>query len=121
MLGNKEFDFNAEVFDSRDVIDRIEYLEADLDDISDDEAEELAKLKDIAEEGSNTAEDWEYGEAFIAEWHFEDYARELAEEIGAIDPNANWPLNRIDWTAAAEDLKMDYSSIEVNGTTYYCR
>jgi len=125
MLGNKEFDFNAEVFDSRDVIDRIEYLESiggdALMDLDADERDEWTKLKAIADEGESAAEDWEYGETFIAEWHFVDYAQELAEDIGAIDPNAGWPLTCINWERAARELKYDYNSIEVNGTTYYCR
>jgi len=122
MLGNKEFDFNAEVFDSRDVMDRIEYLEAiEVIDREPEKQDELDALYAIQEQGQDTAEDWEYGTTFIAEWHFEDYAQELAEDIGAIDPEASWPYTCIDWERAARELKYDYNSIEVNGTTYYCR
>lgn len=48
-------------------------------------------------------------------------AQELADDIGAIDSNAKWPLNHIDWEAAAEELKMDYTEVNFNGTTYYIR
>lgn len=62
-----------------------------------------------------------YEPTLIAESHFEDYARELAEDIGAIDKNASWPLNRIDWEAAAEDLKADYTEVVFDGRTYFIR
>ena len=52
---------------------------------------------------------------------FAAYAQELAEEIGAIDPDAKWPVYCIDWERAARELKMDYTSVQVNGTTYYFR
>jgi antirestriction protein len=52
---------------------------------------------------------------------FTDYARELAEDIGAIDRDAKWPVYCIDWEWAARELKMDYTSVEVNGIKYYFR
>ena len=52
---------------------------------------------------------------------FTEYAQELAEDIGAIDPDAKRPLYCIDWERAARELKMDYTSVRVNGTTYYFR
>ena len=52
---------------------------------------------------------------------FEEYAQELAEEIGAISHDRQWPNYCIDWERAARELKMDYTSVEVNGTTYYFR
>jgi len=43
----------------------------------------------------------------------EDFAREMAEQLGAIDKNAQWPQNCIDWEYAAKELMYDYS--EHNG------
>lgn len=43
----------------------------------------------------------------------EAFAEEIAEETGAIDRNASWPLNCIDWEYAAKELMYDYS--ESNG------
>jgi hypothetical protein len=57
----------------------------------------------------------------IAESDFVEYAQELAEDIGAIDRNAKWPLHHIDWAAAAEDLKQDYQEVEFDGDTYLVR
>lgn len=62
------------------------------------------------------------GEALIHEDHFEDYARELAEDLdGQSIRNASWPMNCIDWTKAAEELKQDYTTAEFDGETYYYR
>ena len=58
---------------------------------------------------------------FIPDYEFEDYARELAEDIGAIGKDGEWPTNCIDWEQASNELKIDYSEIEVDGTTYYYR
>ena len=39
----------------------------------------------------------------------EDFARNMAEELGSIDKNAVWPYIRIDWEYAAKELMYDYS------------
>lgn len=110
---------NADVFDSRDVIERIAELE--LDDINDENMAELSILRAFADEASGYAADWHYGERFIADSYFEDYARELADDIGAIDGNATWPLTYIDWPAAADALKQDYTSVDLDGRTFWTR
>lgn len=42
-----------------------------------------------------------------------DFAQEMAEQLGAIDKDAKWPMTCIDWEQAASELMMDYS--EHNG------
>jgi hypothetical protein len=64
--------------------------------------------------------DW-YPVTLIRESYFKDYAEELAEDIGAINRDAQWPLSYIDWEAAAEALKMDYGTADLDGVTYYYR
>ena len=117
----------SDVTDSRDVIARIERVEGDLDqaridgeDTTDLEAE-LKALEAFAEEASNYAPDWHYGETIIHEDYFVAYAEQLADDIGAINKEAEWPLAHIDWEAAADALKTDYSEVEFNGVTYYIR
>lgn len=85
-----------------------------------DEIEELAKLKALAEEGEDYG-DWAHGEALIRDSYFQEYAEQLADDIGAINPKATWPLNCIDWEKAADELKMDYTSVEFGGVTYWMR
>lgn len=66
---------------------------------------------------------WRHGETLIRDSYFEEYAQDLAEEIGATDSNAarGWPLNCIDWEQAARELKMDYTSADFDGVTYWYR
>jgi hypothetical protein len=86
-----------------------------------DDADELKTLLALQIEGSDSTSEWSYGETLIHENYFEEYAQQTAEDIGAIDPNANWPLNCIDWKEAADQLKQDYSTIDFDGETYYIR
>lgn len=57
----------------------------------------------------------------IADWYFKDYAQDLAEDIGAIGSDLQWPLYHIDWDAAANDLKMDYWSVTIDGREFWGR
>jgi antirestriction protein len=51
-------------------------------------------------------------EAFAGEADSEeDFAQQLAEDIGAIPADAQWPNNCIDWEQAARDLFMDGYSL----------
>jgi hypothetical protein len=109
---------SSDTFDSRDVIERIDYL-LDTDDL--DEKEELATLESFASEAEGHAADWNYGATFIRDSFFEEYAREFASDIGAISDDYGWPLAHIDWTAAANELKMDYSAVELDGVTFWTR
>lgn len=118
-------DFGADIIDSRDIIKRLDELEAregDEDDsLDEDETDELSKLREFADEASGYADDWRYGATLILDRHFTTYAEEFANDIGAIDSNATWPLNHIDWDAAANDLKGDYTEVSINGYDYWVR
>jgi hypothetical protein len=86
--------------------------------LDEDEANRLAALRDLADE---IGSEFPHGETMIPVDEFEAYAEEMAEDIGAIDRNASWPLSHIDWAAAAEELAQDYSEVEWEGTSYYVR
>lgn len=87
-----------------------------------DDVEELAVLKALAEEAESSP-DWIYGEVLIRDSYFREYAEQLADDIGAINPTRvyNWPLRHIDWDKAAEELKADYFSVDFLGVTYWIR
>lgn len=138
----REISNRADVLDSRDIIARIKELEDERDDFTDspqsregldpddephtwaetfeDDAAELTALRALAEEGESLS-DWAHGETLIRDSYFEDYARELAEDIGAIGKDLPWPACHIDWEAAADALKQDYTSLEYGGVTYWAR
>jgi len=90
-------------------------LKSDLEDIQD----ELNPLATFAEQGENYAADWNHGTTLINVDYFETYAKELHEDIN--ESNDNWPYNCIDWTVAADELKVDYSEIDFNGESYLVR
>jgi antirestriction protein len=109
------------LIDSRDIIERIESLELDLEIAADmeagklqqrwtlwhawtnkpetylDEGEqetiqaELKILKSVEEEAEGYASDWQYGETLIRCTYFKDYAQELAEDCGMVTKDSNWP------------------------------
>lgn len=118
-----------DVFDSRDLIERIADLESELADAHDDNETddvldmraELATLQAFAEEARGYVPDFIYGESFISEDYFTTYAQDYADEVGAIDSRASWPLTFIDWPAAAAALQQDYTSFDLDGVTFWAR
>jgi hypothetical protein len=112
-----------DIIDSRDIIARINWLESEPDDddlLTEEEQEELEALQKLQMDCEDYSE-WGYGMTLIRDSYFEEYAEGLAEDIGAIDRNANWPLNHIDWEAAANDLKMDHTCVDFDGVDYWFR
>lgn len=88
--------------------------------------EEYESLRDLLSElkGAGGDEHWRgdwYPITLIRDSHFERYAEELADEIGAINSEASWPNNCIDWERAARELQQDYSTVEFDGVTYWYR
>ena len=124
-----------DILDVRDIIERAEELENMLGNEegtdegwqgTDAEWDELAALQVVLSElkGNGGDEKWRgdwYPLLLIRESHFTDYAQELAEEIGAVDPRAKWPMNCIDWEQAARELQYDYTPTEIDGVTFWYR
>lgn len=97
-------------------------LDSAKDDFDKDEQAELTALETLKDEiGERRGKISHEGGPYVDERDFEDYAREIADDIGAIDKDAGWPCNCIDWDQAARELKMDYSSVEWQGDTYLYR
>jgi hypothetical protein len=116
-----------DIIDSRDIIARIEELESCYDvetfedNLDEDERDELLILKTFAEEESWNCSDWEDGATLIHDNYFQQYAEDYADDIGAIGTEHQWPLQHIDWEAAAEDLQQDFTSLDFDGETYWVR
>lgn len=156
MATTTTIDNSADIIDSRDVIARIEELEAERDEISSaldgiditvageepdatlsdsERAALVAKLAewDASEDGVELATlhalaeqcegygDWDNGEALIRDSYFETYAEELADDLGMINRDARWPVNHIDWEAAARELQQDYTQVDFDGVSYWMR
>ena len=105
---------SAELTAAREAVDD---AEADFDD---DEREELKLLRELAEEGEGLS-DWRHGETLIRESYFEEYARQLADDLGYLDSQKGWPFTCIDWEQAAKELEQDYTSLSFGDVTYLAR
>lgn len=147
------------ILDSRDVIARIEELEAEratlaeaveeaeeaLADAEGDEGEsyqddletaqsaleewdageeaaELKELQSLADDLSGYG-DWSHGDTIIREDHFQEYAEELAEDCCGMSKKlvGRWPYCHIDWEAAADALKADYTEGTAFGHNWLMR
>lgn len=142
---------SADILDSRDIIARIAELEDErdnyqpdtVDGIPEDEevtalsdaarvlawteanendAEELRALLALQDEAEGYAPDWQHGACLISDHYFENYARDMAEDIhGRAIRDASWPFDCIDWEQAAEALQQDYTAVEYGDVTYWVR
>jgi hypothetical protein len=123
----RDFDNTTDYLDVRDIISRVEELE-DLqtdETAMPEELEELATLSallaDMASNGGD--EEWRgdwYPVALIRDSYFTDYAQELLEECGYIPKDfPSWI--KIDWEATAHNVRIDYTSTEFDGVTYWFR
>jgi hypothetical protein len=134
MDGDREITNSEDVIASREIIARIAFLErwdcgaldgdqgcddTDCKSCYGDMADEFKALMALADQG---IAEWADGATLIRDSYFETYAEQLAEDLGVISSEASeWPLNHIDWEAAAEDLRIDYMSFEFDGVTYWAR
>lgn len=57
----------------------------------------------------------------VAAHYFKAYAQELAEDCDMIPANLSWPVRHIDWQAAADELRQDYSEVDFDGESWLIR
>jgi hypothetical protein len=129
-----------DVIDVRDIIERLEELEAllhehlakhddscigDWAEVSPEEHKELSMLVSLMEEmaGYGGDEQWRgdwYPLTLIRESYFVDYVQEMLEDCGEIPKDLPHYIH-IDWQATARDVQVDYTPIDVDGATYFYR
>lgn len=111
--------------DTRDLYQEWEGLKARKDDedqidpLDEDEAERCVKLTDLFAEIGESA--GIHGGTMIPDSEFTAYAQELAEDIIADFDTARWPFTHVDWDAAADDLRQDYTEVTFDGEDYLWR
>ena len=123
-MRTQEITNSADCIDTRDVLERLEYLASEVESlaIEDEEIDELARLACLIDSVSDVSGDAvEDGASLIRDSYFKEYAEELADDIGAINKDASWPNDCIDWDQAARELQMDYSSVDFGGVEYWVR
>ena len=117
-----------DIIDSRDMealITELEDIEEAAKDedtpgepLTEDQAEMLEALREVREA---CGREWVHGVTYIRDSYWTDYAQELAEDIGAIPKALAWPACHIDWEAAADALRQDYSTTEIGGVDFHYR
>jgi hypothetical protein len=126
----KTLDLTADIIDVRDIIDRIEELETEVE-IS-GEGEHIAEWKALTAimedlKGNGGDEQWRgdwYPLTLILESYFVYYAQELAEQLryaSGPDGYSNPLLSYIDWEAWAQYVRTAFTSTEIAGATYWYR
>jgi hypothetical protein len=151
MKTNTDISNSDDVIDSRNIIERIEELEEQKSEFilnesvfADDnpswgeladaqgeaekkwdnteEGEELEALTALQDELEGYAPDWKYGTTLIRDSYFEEYCKELVKDIGDLPNNLpSYIESNINWDGVADDLKVDYTSAEWDGVTYWVR
>ena len=82
--------------------------------------DEWKALCEIDETGRASCPDWRYGVCLIREDYFAEHMRADLVETDCLPKNLpGWFV--VDWDATAENLKADYTEIEVMGATYLAR
>jgi hypothetical protein len=128
------FEVGDDLIDVRDVIKRYEELESQRDDASTlrvwkeespEEYEEFDALDSLLLDlkGRGGDEQWRgdwYPITLIHESYFVEYCKELCADIGDI-PRELPSYIAIDWEKTSDNLKVDYSEVEINGHTYLYR
>lgn len=114
------------IMDTRELIEELAALGVDdwqdgaaVDAVEDDAGRARARMvfDFLAEVGGEAG----YGVTVVPDADFVDYARELAEEVGAIPTGGAWPTYCIDWEWAARELRMDYTSGVFDGVDVWWR
>ncbi len=122
MRATRIIDNLDELIDTRDIDERIEFLESEeQDDLTEDEQHELRSLSMFRDEHMGDFPEWSFGTTLIRDSFFTQYAEEFAEDIGAVSRDSDWPNCHIDWDAAARSLQMDYTQVIFDGSIYWGR
>lgn len=90
-----------------------------------DEAQELTLLSELmtdlcGEGGDEQFEGEWYPSDLIRESDFVDHVKELLNDCEIIPSEIPWYVV-IDWQATADHVRVDYSSVEIQGVTYWYR
>lgn len=117
----------SDYINGQDLEDRLEDIEGDildddgavLPDADPDLVIERGLLIDIIDEIEGYSEERVRNTVLYADHYFPTYAQQFAEDIGAVDRDVRWPP--IDWKKAADELKQDYTSIDVDGYEFWVR
>lgn len=119
-------DHNLNLDEDEDEVEEADYID-DIDlhlegyrEKYQDEVEEYEELKSFCEELEDYAVDYQHGETIIHEDYFTEYCEDMVKDCGYIsDDLPGWI--EINWEDTADNMKVDYTTVEYQGDTYYVR
>lgn len=95
-------------------------MEEEIEEWENDWSEEIEEIEEINDIEDQIGSEFQYGCTLVAEQDFEDYAQELCKDYDYIAKDfPSWI--EIDWKATADNIAMDYITVEYKGTTYLGR
>lgn len=108
--------------DSREIEQRIATLSDEDYELSQSDRDELAALLDLRSQVVDYAEDWPYGVTLVRHDRLAPYVKDLFWDClgrDGVDRMSQWPYTHIDWDAAAEEARADYTEMIFGEVTYY--
>jgi hypothetical protein len=130
-MQSTELDLTADIIDVRDIIARVEELAEELTTYTataaahPELAAEHAALCALLDElkGYGGDEQWRgdwYPLQLIDDEYFVEYATDLVVDCGGMPRDLpNYIV--VDWAATARNIREDYSTVDVDGRTYWYR
>lgn len=110
---DKDLTYCGSDLDLLTVQDQIATYQEDLQDLRD----ELQPLLDLKAEG---IPEWDDGATLIPADKWEEYVEDLVKDCGYVSNDVSWWIV-IDWSATADNVADDYSTVDYDGDTYYYR
>ena len=106
--------YGADTLNPSELLERLEELKEMDNEGEEFDTEEFDTLND-AQDALREAE--ENGSQLINDSEFQDYCEELCEDC---EPCLPWYII-MDWEATADNMRIDYSEVEIYGDTYLYR
>jgi hypothetical protein len=108
--------------DMTDNFEDIRFEEEEIQNWKEDWLDEIVNITDIEKLEDEVGSEFSYGVTLFGEYDFEDYCRELVEDVGDLSKDLpSYISNNIDWLGVANDLRVDYTEVEFRAETYLFR
>jgi hypothetical protein len=110
----------------QDLSKDLNFATSDITTWNEENLHEYQMLENICKEGADNASDWIHGETLIREDYFVDYTEDLINDCYELPKgidSGEWPFRhmKMNYEDAADEMKYDYTTIEIDGSDYYIR
>lgn len=85
-----------------------------------EEHAELQALESLQDEASGYAGDWRHGATLVRDSYWVEYVQDMLADIGDLPRDLPGYI-AIDWDKTADNIKVDYTSVDFDGVTYWVR